>query len=141
MTLRALAARMLVERADRQFVQFFRYALVSAASLAVDFAGLYALTELAGLHYLASAVAAYALGMVANYLLSVLWVFPARRLRSRAAEFLVFSAIGLAGMGLNVLLVWVLTEIVLLHYLVSRAVSAVAGYTWKYAVHKLVLFR
>ena len=70
----------------------------------------------------------------------MLWVFPKSRLKSRAAEFSIFVVIGLAGMGLNELLLWLFTDVLLLSYLASRLISAVVGYIWKYVLRKAMLF-
>ncbi len=140
MGLSSLLSALLRERAQGSFVQLFRYGLVSVLSLAVDFGGLWLLTEKAGLHYLLSAVLSYGAGMLVNYLLSVLWVFPTRKLKSRAVELGAFVAIGLAGMAINEALLWLLTDVVRLHYLGSRAISAVVGFLWKFAVRKVALF-
>lgn len=140
MSLRSLFAALLRERAQGSFVQLFRYGLVSLVSLGVDFGGLWLLTEKAGLHYLVSAILSYGAGMLVNYLLSVLWVFPTRKLKSRAVELGAFVAIGVAGMGINEALLWLLTDVLKLHYLGSRAVSAVVGFAWKFVVRKVALF-
>jgi len=121
-------------------VQVFRYGIVSGLSLGVDFGGLWLLTDVVGLHYLVSAVISYGLGMIVNYLLSVAWVFPTRKLKSRTVEFGAFAAIGLAGMGINELVLWLLTDVLRLHYLASRAVSAVIGFLWKFVARKVALF-
>ncbi len=78
--------------------------------------------------------------MIVNYALSVLWVFPTRKLKSRAVEFGAFVAIGLAGMGINEVLLWLLTDVLRLHYLGSRGISAVVGFVWKFVARKVALF-
>lgn len=135
-----LARKLFLERADGRLVQFLRYAVVSGLTLLLDFGLLYLATEKVGLHYLVSAAASYSVGVVLNYVLSAFWAFPRSRLRSRLLEFLVFVAIGLAGMGLNELLLWLLTEKAGFHYLVSRSIAAVIGYSWKFVLRKVVLF-
>jgi putative flippase GtrA len=137
---RSLVRRLLVDKAESKLVQFLRYAVVSGVSLGVDFGLLYIGTEFVGLHYLASAIVSYSLGLVVNYLLSVLWAFPHSRFKSRALEFVIFVVIGVAGMGLNEVLLWFFTDIVMLHYLVSRSITAAFGYAWKFVLRKVVLF-
>jgi putative flippase GtrA len=132
--------RLLFGRAEGRLVEFFRYSVCSAVSLAVDFGLLYVGTEYVGLHYLVSAIVSYSLGAVVNYVLSVLWAFPHSRFRSRAAEFTIFVVIGFAGMGLNEVLLWFLTEAIRFHYLFSRAIAAVIGFVWKFLIRKIVLF-
>jgi putative flippase GtrA len=135
-----LVREFFLKPAESKLVQFFRYVVVSGISLAADFGLLYLGTEYLGLHYLLSAIVSYSVGVVVNYLLSVLWAFPRSRLKSRALEFLIFVIIGLAGMGLNELLLWLFTAVLHFHYLVSRSITAVIGYLWKFVLRKIVLF-
>ena len=140
MTIASLARSLFRDKASGSLVQAFRYGVTSAISLACDFGGLWLLTEKARIYYLVSAVISYGTGMIVNYALSVLWVFPSRKLKSRALEFGAFVAIGLAGMGINEALLWLLTDVLRLYYLISRGVSAVVGFVWKFVARKVALF-
>lgn len=141
MTIQALLHSLFVKKNSHRLVEFLRYFLVSLVSLGTDFSLLYVLTELAGFHYLVSAVFSYLAGLVVNYLLSTYWVFAKRRLSNRAVEFSVFALVGVIGLGVNELLMWVFTGVLLLHYMISRVFSAGIGYVWKYFVRKHLLFR
>ena len=141
MAIKELIHSLFVARNSHRFVEFLRYFLVSVISLSTDFLLLYLLTSLAGLHYLVSAIFSYLTGMVVNYLLSTYWVFAKRKLSSRATEFFVFATIGFIGLGVNELLLWLFTGVLLLHYMISRIFSAGIGYVWKYIVRKYLLFR
>jgi len=129
------------KKTQKLTIQVFRYLIVSGVSLLVDTAVLTGLTELAGLHYLVSAVAGYLTGLVVNYILSRVWVFHSSKLQSKTAEFAIFAVIGLVGMGINELILWGWVSLLGLHYVYGRLVSAVIGYTWKYAARKWLLFR
>lgn len=126
---------------DHAQVQFFRYGIVGGAAFVVDFGSLYALTELAGAHYLAAAALAFLLGLATNYALSVRWVFATRRLANRWAEFAVFGLIGVVGLGLNELVVWQCTETLGLHYLASKCVAAVLVLFWNFGARRRALFQ
>ncbi len=122
-------------------VQLFRYAFVGAAAFAVDFTSLWALTELLNVHYLVSAAVSFAAGLATNYLLSVAWVFRNRTIGSRSIEFGAFALIGIAGLALNELLIWALTEHWLFHYLVSKIVSTIIVFFLNFFARKYLLFR
>jgi putative flippase GtrA len=126
---------------DSAPVQFFRYVIVGGTAFLVDFGSLFALTELAGAHYLAAAALAFLLGLATNYALSVSWVFATRRLDRRWAEFAVFGAIGLVGLGLNEFVVWQCTETLGLHYLASKCVAAVLVLFWNFGARRRTLFQ
>jgi putative flippase GtrA len=141
MNFKSFIHALLVRRSEKTIVQLFRYVIVSGVSLVVDFVVLYLLTELAGFHYLVSAAISYVAGLIVNYFLSIAWVFYARKLDNRTAEFSIFAGIGIAGMGINELTLWVLSSLLGLHYLIGRGISAVIGYTWKYVARKWMLFK
>jgi len=120
--------------------QFVRYLLVGALAWGVDVTCLYLLTELAHLHYLASAVPAFLLGLATNYALSRLWVFAQRAIKSTSVEFLVFAAVGVVGLGLNELTLWFFGEYAQLHYLSAKVVSSGFVLVWNFGARKFLLF-
>jgi putative flippase GtrA len=106
-----------------------------------DFATLALLTELLGLYYLVSAVIAFVVGLSVNYVLSVLWVFKHRRIQSGIAEFVIFCLIGVSGAVVMLASMWFLTEILHLHYLLSKAASSVLVFAVNFVLRKYLLFR
>ena len=131
---------LLFERTNSTFLQLFRYFFVGGFAFLVDFGALYAFTEYAHLHYLISAAIGFILGLITNYLLSISWVFNKRKMQNRMLEFAVFTLIGLVGLGLNELLLWVFTDIFLVYYLVSKLITAVIVLFWNFFARKLILF-
>ncbi len=132
--------RLLRQPTDNTLIQLFRYTFVGGFAFVVDFGSLYALTEFAGLHYLVSAAVAFLLGLCVNYLLSVRWVFNSRTMSNRWLEFGLFALVGVVGLGLNELIIWFFTEKVGLHYMGSKAVSAIIVYLWNFFARKRLLF-
>lgn len=125
---------------NNTFVQLFRYTFVGGFAFVIDFSSLFILTEAFHIHYLVSAAIAFLIGLLINYSISVKWVFNQRKLTSRKNEVLIFAGIGVVGLGLNEVIIWLCTEIFLFHYLVSKIVSAVLVYLWNFFVRKFSLF-
>jgi putative flippase GtrA len=121
--------------------EVFRSIIVSGVSFLFDFGLLYLLTDVVHVFYLLSALISYGFGMVVNYVLSVRWAFGRRSMTNRMAEFTIFVVIGVAGMGINALILWLWQGVLGLHYLLGRIVSAIIGYIWKFVARKLALFR
>jgi putative flippase GtrA len=121
-------------------VQFFRSALVGGVAAAVDFAAIYTLTTILGVHYLVSAVLAFLLGVATNYVLSVLWVFDVRTVKSPLAEFLAFSVLAIGGLGINLLILYGLTGLAGLHYIASKVIATGVGFLWNFSSRKYFLF-
>jgi putative flippase GtrA len=131
----------LFNRSNNTLIQMFRYAVVALVAFVVDFTSLYLLTAHAGLYYLFSAAIAFTLGLATNFLLSVRWVFVTRTVENKSLEFFIFGTIGLVGLGLTEVLMWLLTEQVGLYYLVSKMISTCIVFFWNFLVRKFLLFR
>lgn len=129
------------EETDNVLIQLFRYGFVGGAAFLVDYGVLVLLTEVFGMHYLLSATISFILGLVTNYLLSVVWVFNNRTLGNRWAEFTVFAIIGVIGLGLNALIMYVCTDKMGIHYMISKIISTVIVFFWNFFARKFVLFK
>ena len=127
-------------RASGTLTQLVRYAFVGGLAFIVDYGSLWLLTEVFGLHYLLSAGIAFVLGLTCNYLLSTAWVFSGRTLENRWAEFAVFALIGVVGLGLNELIMWIGTDKLHLHYMLSKIISTAIVFFWNFFARKFILF-
>jgi putative flippase GtrA len=85
-------------------------------------------------------VIAFTIGLSVTYGLSVLWIFKHRRITSRVAEYAAFSLIGVIGAAVMLGAMWFLTEIVHLHYLISKIVSSILVFAVNFTMRKLLLF-
>jgi putative flippase GtrA len=122
------------------FHEAWKYFLVSAVSLAVDFAVYWALYRLAGIPPLAANVISVSVGLIVNYALSVAWVFKERRLSSRWAEFTGFVVIGLAGLTVNEALLAAGIDILKLGPVVGKIGAAGGSFVFNFVVRRLMLF-
>lgn len=116
------------------------YTVASAVALVVDLALLVFLTE-AGVHYLLAATIAFLVGMLVVYLASVRWIFSWRSHKERKhIEIGVFLLTGLIGLLLNLGILWILTSVFGIFYLLSKFVSVGFVFTWHFVTRKLLLF-
>lgn len=120
--------------------QFAQYVLVGGLAFVVDFTALFVLTDYFGLHYLVSASLAFLLGLITNYLLCIAWIFDYRVLKNQAHEFALFSLIGVAGLLLNNLLMFLLTDLLDVHYLLSKAAAAGVILLFNFSLRRSLLF-
>lgn len=121
--------------------QFARYFAVGGVAFIADAGTLYLLTRYAGVYYLVSATIGFLLGLCINYVLSRFWVFDRRTLQSTALEFVIFSVIGIVGLGLNDAIIWFVYEQIHVHYLAAKIVSGGAVLIWNFGARKMILFR
>jgi len=123
-----------------QFVQLFRYMIAGGTAFVLDFSLLWFCTEKAGINYLISTVIGYSVGLIVSYLMSILWVFDQRRIRNVALELGGFTLIGLIGVGLTSLLMWLQTDKLGLYYLFSKITTTAIVFFWNFAAKKTILF-
>jgi len=121
--------------------EFVRYFMASGVAFVVDAGTLFLLTHFLGIHYLVSAATGFLLGLLTVYLLSIHWVFPTRRIQNPHHELVLFSIIGIGGLGVNELGMYLLTEKLLLHYMYSKLVVSFLVFSWNFGARKLILFR
>ena len=118
----------------------FRYVAAGALALALDFGAYAGLIRLADVHYLVAAPIGFSLGLALIYFLSVRWVFRERRLGDARVEFAVFAAIGVTGLALNQLIIWLGVEKAGLAYETAKLVSAALVFGFNFGSRKLALF-
>lgn len=121
-------------------LQLFRYGFVGGAAFVIDYGTLFVLTHYAGVPYLWSAAVAFILGLVTNYLISISWVFQHNGKMRVWQEFLFFAVIGIIGLLLNELIMYVGTDLCHLHYMVSKLVSTAIVFFWNFFARKFLIF-
>lgn len=120
--------------------QMLRYLVVGGIAFAVDLGTMVGLTELAGMHYRVAAAIAFTAGLLVNYLVAVSWVFNKRKLENRPIEFGVYALVGLVGLGLNDAILYGLSDLLHLHYTLSKLVSAAIVLQWNFFARRSLLF-
>lgn len=120
--------------------QFFKYFIASGIAFIVDFSLLWILTDILKLYYILSATISFIIGLLTIYTISTKWVFSERKLENKTKEFIIFSLIGLVGVFINTLGIWLFTEKMHFHYLISKIVVTFFVFMWNFLVRKLVLF-
>lgn len=134
--------RLFLTRTDNAPVQFFRYALVGGLAAAIDMGVFYYAQVSLGMHYIGAQSAGFALGMATNYLLSVTWVFQSTTDRKR--EIFLFVAIGVGGLLLSYLFLWLLIDgLHLTRYgnMPAKSIAVTAVLAWNFGMRRTFVFR
>ena len=105
-----------------------------------DFSTLIFLTEQVGINYLLSSVCGFSLGVLINYQISIHWVFEQRSFDSRLSEFIVFTIIGITGLGLHTLSMWLLNEAAGLFYVTSKVISTALVFLYNFSARRYLVF-
>lgn len=124
------------------WIQVFRYLVSGGVAFLVDTGLLALLTETLGReHLLVWTAISFSVGLLVTYLFSILWVFDNRSVSNRAVEVGIFICIGVAGLGLTELFMWLFADRCGIHYLISKCITTVLVFVWNFVAKKTILFR
>jgi putative flippase GtrA len=99
-------------------LQWLRFVVVGASNTLLSWC-VYAVLEHVGVHYLLASGLAFVLGALNSYVLNRRWTFRSRG--RRAPEVVRFGVIQCVGLGIDVALLYVLTQDAGIHHLIAQA--------------------
>lgn len=117
-------------------VQTLQYFWVALVGLIIDFGTLVVLTEAFGVNYLVSAVCGFLAGLIVNFVLSERFVFQDPKLRSGWVRFALFGVIGLVGLGMLTVLMWLQVDVLGWDYILAKVLATVFVYAWNFIARR-----
>ena len=136
-----LIAKLLVNDTNNWLAQLFRYIIVGGIAFLVDYGLLFLLTEYFHFHYLLSATISLIAGLIVNYAISTRWIFRHSKLDNRLMEFIIYSLIGVIGLLINNIILYLLTDFFHIHYMLSKLITAAIVMGWNFIGRKIILFK
>jgi dolichol-phosphate mannosyltransferase len=125
-------------RRKGELLRFAKFCLVGLSGVLVNMGLLWLLTEFAGLFYLLSAAISIETSILSNFTLNDYFTFRDRRsptLKSFLSRLVRFNLVSLAGLALNMGVLWLLTEVFGVYYLLSNLCGIVVATLWNYLVN------
>ncbi len=146
--------KLFVEKTDDTLIQFFRSLFVGGIATIADMGALALAVECFHINIAVSTALGFLFGLAVNYLISAFWVFKKSDVvHNRAAEFAVFSIIGVVGLLLNEVIIHLFDQYVSSrmifgnlipqdkYYLAGKIVATVVVFIWNFGARKLILYR
>ncbi|MGE4385808.1 MAG: GtrA family protein [Endomicrobiaceae bacterium] len=131
---------LITKKTDNSYMQFIKYFFASAIALFVDITTLFLLTEYCQLYYLFSATISFLLGIFITYLFSKLYIFNKTSVKNKTLEFSIFLLIGVIGLLINNLFLYVFTEFFNVYYIFSKCIVVIITYLWNFFARKKFIF-
>lgn len=136
------------EKLVRLAMEFIRYVLVGGLAFVVDWGTLVLTREFVFTggsegELAVCTAAGFITGLIANYLLSILFVFRQadnKNSGKSASAFLVFTIVGLIGLGLTEIGMYVGVYLFKWNYMITKVLVAGAVLVWNYAGRKIFVF-
>ena len=119
-------------------IQLIKFSIVGVIATLIDLAVLMLLKEFMHVDVLVASAVAFSVSVIANYILSMLFVFKSRG-NSKVKEFLVFVILSIGGLLLNQFIMWIGTEIMTAYYLWVKAFALVFVPIYNFVTRKIFL--
>lgn len=130
------------------FWEFFRYALVGGIAFVADWGTLFLTKEFvfngeSKPELFAATAAGFIIGLMVNYILSIVFVFRASDNNNSGKSvkgFITFALIGVIGLGLTELGMYAGVYLLKWHYLITKIIVAGLVLVWNYCGRKIFVF-
>jgi putative flippase GtrA len=125
------------KRSQKAFVQeIFGYSWVAALGLGVDIATLFVATEYFNSPYLFSAFLGFLTGLGVSFYLSEKFVFFGSMISNRPTRFMLFGIIGVVGLFILQVGMWIQVEFFDFDYLQAKVVCTVLVFLWNFSARR-----
>lgn len=118
-----------------QFIGYFSVALIGYI---VDLSSLFIIHELLKIHYLVATVLGFIFGLTVVYLLSSRYVFGESKIKSKSIEIGTFCLIGIIGLGILGILMWLFVDVIGIHYITAKITATIFVYTWNFFARRAI---
>ena len=130
----------ITNKTDNSYFQFIKYFFASGIALFADVSILFILTEYFNVYYIVSATISFLAGIAITYVFSKLYIFTKTKIHNKINEFTVFLVIGIIGLILNNIFLYIFTEYFGIYYMLSKIFVIIVTYLWNYFARKKFIF-
>ncbi|MDR2906368.1 MAG: GtrA family protein [Bacteroidales bacterium] len=120
---------------DKFFIiKLFKFCVVGFSGVIVDFGATWLLKEKAKVNKYIANSTGFILAATSNYFLNRVWTFESQS-REIATEYASFFAIALIGLGLNNLIIWILSDKLKWNFYLSKLVAIGIVTLWNFGMN------
>lgn len=129
----------LIKKQEKLLIQIFRFGIVGVVATVIDFIFLYIFKEVCNLNVVVANTLSFVISVMYNYWASLTFVFDVDESKSKSRNFIIFIICSVIGLGINDLIVWVVTEMLNIHYMISKLVATVVVMVFNFVTRKKFL--
>ena len=124
---------------NKTVTQAAKYLVVGGTCTIVDMGLLYVLTEYAGIYYVLAATLSFTTGVTLNYFMCTGWIFEESKIKNKGVEILLYFVISIIVLLINVAGIWLLTNFLALHFMLSKFLATALTLIWNFCSRKYLL--
>lgn len=120
--------------------KFLKFCIVGSSGMIIDFGTTWLLKEKVKINKYIANSTGFILAVTSNYLLNRCWTFHSENAQI-ATEYLSFILISIAGLGINNLVLYLLTDRMKLNFYLSKLFAIGVVTLWNFYMNYLFTFR
>lgn len=128
------------ENRIRLIHQVLKFGVVGGIAFLIDYSLLCFLTEFFHIHYIVSSVISFTISLMFNYVASIYWVFDVQK-KQTYKETIVFIILSIIGLGINELIMYLMTDISGIDYKFSKLFATAIVMVWNFVTRKIFIER
>ena len=125
---------------DKVFIlKFLKFGIVGASGVVVDFSVTYICKEKFKIHKYISNTIGFTIAASTNWLLNRIWTFQSHNPQV-LTEYGKFLIVSLVGLGINTLILWILTDKLKINFYLSKLGAIGVVTIWNFIINNLFTF-
>lgn len=121
--------------------QLLKFCIVGGFGTFVTLGTLYFFTDICQIYYLYSNILSISISILSNFILNDLWTFKNNKDKPVQKRLPSFILISISGMIINTIVLYILTDIIHLYYLLSSFVGVLIVFPWNFLWNKYVTWK
>ena len=127
------------KKTEKLLVQIFKFAIVGVIATLIDFAFLYIFKEYCHFPTIMANTLSFAISVLYNYWASIRWVFDVNKEKDAKRNFVLFVITSTIGLGINDLIMYIIAELLLVHYMLAKIVATAVVMVFNFVTRKMFL--
>ena len=124
---------------EKLLIQIFKFGIVGVVATLIDFIFLYLFRDICNLPLILSNTLSFNISVIYNYLASMTFVFDVDKNKDKKNIFLLFIIFSVIGLGINNILVGLLTNKLDVYYMVSKVIATIVVMIFNFITRKKFL--
>lgn len=124
---------------EKLLIQIFKFGIVGVVATIIDFIFLYLFKEVCNFNVVVANTLSFVISVLYNYWASLTFVFEVNEDKSKSRNFVIFIICSVIGLGINDLIVWLVTDMLNIYYMVSKIIATVVVMVFNFVTRKKFL--